>query len=68
MAFGRVAIPLAALALVWVGGPALAGDEPAAARKACLVVDTDVGLDDYRAFAVATPSRPPRGGLATGWS
>ncbi len=65
MAFGRVAIPLAALALVWVGGSALAGDEPAAARKACLVVDTDVGLDDYRAFAVATPSRDLRAVVVT---
>jgi hypothetical protein len=34
--------------------PTLAADRPANARP-CLIVDTDVGLDDYRALAIVAP-------------
>ena len=50
------------LALVWAGLGVVA---PAADPKTCLVVDTDVGLDDYRAFAVVAPARDVRAVVVT---
>jgi hypothetical protein len=47
----------AVLALVWAG---LGVATPAADPKSCLVVDTDVGVDDYRALAVVAPARDVR--------
>lgn len=52
----------AVLALTWVGLGAVA---PAADPKTCLVVDTDVGVDDYRALAVAAPVRDVRAVVVT---
>ena len=45
-----------------IGAPTAA---PAASPKACLIVDTDVGLDDYRAFAVLAPARDLRAVVVT---
>ncbi|MGB3440643.1 MAG: hypothetical protein WBA97_18000 [Actinophytocola sp.] len=60
---GRKAILLTAvLALVWAG---LGVATPAAAQKTCLVVDTDVGVDDYRALAVVAPARDLRAVVVT---
>lgn len=53
-----------ALATVWAGVGAPTAS-PAAAPKACLIVDTDVGLDDYRAFAVLAPARDLRAVVVT---
>ncbi|HEY7596803.1 MAG TPA: hypothetical protein VH969_26895 [Actinophytocola sp.] len=55
------------LAIAWVGigVPTLAGDRPAATRAACTVVDTDAGLDDFRALAVLAPARDIRAVVAT---
>lgn len=61
----RIGILLAALASVWVVGPVVAGDGPAADHRTCLVVDTDAGLDDYRALAVAAPARELRAVVVT---
>lgn len=63
--FRRVAVALAVLALTWTSVAAPGGDGPVAARKACLVVDTDVGLDDYRALAVVAPARDLRAVVVT---
>lgn len=60
---GRKAILLTAvLALVWAG---LGVAAPAADPKTCLVVDTDVGVDDYRALAVVAPARDVRAVVVT---
>jgi hypothetical protein len=61
----RFAVTVAALALAWAGPPTLAGDRPAAGPRPCLVVDTDVGLDDYRALAVVLPARDVRAVVVT---
>lgn len=63
MALGRISIMAAALALV--ASPVLTGDQSVADRRACLVVDTDAGLDDYRALAVAVPARDLRAVVVT---
>lgn len=54
-----------ALAMGWtaVGLPALAADQPNA--RSCLVVDTDAGLDDYRALAIVVPKREVRAVVVT---
>ena len=52
----------AVLALVWAG---LGVAAPAADPKSCLVVDTDVGVDDYRALAVVAPARDIRAVVVT---
>ncbi len=52
----------AVLALVWAG---LGWTAPAADPKTCLVVDTDVGVDDYRALAVVAPARDVRAVVVT---
>ncbi|MBB4909508.1 hypothetical protein [Actinophytocola algeriensis] len=60
---GRKAILLTAvLALVWAG---LGVAAPAADPRTCLVVDTDVGVDDYRALAVVAPARDVRAVVVT---
>jgi hypothetical protein len=60
---GRKAVLLTAvLALVWAG---LGVASPAADPKTCLVVDTDVGMDDYRALAVVAPARDVRAVVVT---
>ena len=63
----RFSITALALAIGWVavGVPTLAADRPAADPRACLIVDTDVGLDDYRAIAVALPAREVRAVVVT---
>jgi hypothetical protein len=55
------------LAFVWAGlvVPTVAGDRPAANPAACTVVDTDAGLDDYRALAVLAPARDIRAVVVT---
>jgi hypothetical protein len=45
--------------------PTFAGDRPAANTSACTVVDTDVGLDDFRALAVLSPARDVRAVVVT---
>lgn len=45
--------------------PAFAGDRPAANTSACTIVDTDVGLDDFRALAVLSPARDVRAVVVT---
>jgi hypothetical protein len=64
---GRLSVTALALALGWVGVgvPVLAADGPAADQGACLIVDTDVGLDDYRALAVVLPERAVRAVVVT---
>lgn len=58
----RLAAAGLALAAVWAGVGAVA---PAASPAACLVVDSDVGLDDYRALAVLAPARDIRAVVVT---
>lgn len=59
---GRKAVLLTAvLALVWAGLGVAAPADP----KTCLVVDTDVGVDDYRALAVVAPARDVRAVVVT---
>jgi hypothetical protein len=41
------------------------GVAPAAEPRTCLIVDTDVGLDDYRALAVVAPARDVRAVVVT---
>ena len=45
--------------------PTFAGDRPAANPSACTVVDTDAGLDDFRALAVLSPARDVRAVVVT---
>lgn len=58
-----------ALALVmggiWLGVPTFAADEPDTSYQTCLIVDTDVGLDDYRAVATLLPKREVRAVVVT---
>ena len=53
----RLSVAALALAVGWVGFgvPTFAADQSAANPRACLVVDTDAGLDDYRALAILLP-------------
>ncbi len=64
---GRLSLTALVLAMGWVGigVPTLAADRPAADQRACLIVDTDVGLDDYRALAVLLPAREVRAVVVT---
>jgi len=64
---GRLSVTAVVLALGWVGVavPILAADKPAASPGACTVVDTDAGLDDFRALAVLAPARDVRAVVAT---
>jgi inosine-uridine nucleoside N-ribohydrolase len=64
---GRLSVTALALALGWVGigVPTLAADRPAANPRACLIVDTDAGLDDFRALAVFLPERDVRAVVVT---
>jgi hypothetical protein len=64
---GRLSVTALALAVGWVGicVPTLAADQPAADQRACLIVDTDVALDDYRALAVVLPERDVRAVVVT---
>lgn len=63
----RFSVAALVLALVWVGVgvPMLAADRPAADPGACTVVDTDAGLDDFRALAVLLPAREVRAVVVT---
>ncbi|HEU5469222.1 MAG TPA: hypothetical protein VFV67_01105 [Actinophytocola sp.] len=63
----RFSLTTLALALGWtaVGLPMFTADQPAASTSACLVVDTDAGLDDYRALAMLTPARELRAVVVT---
>jgi hypothetical protein len=65
--FGRFSVAALVLALVWVGlgVPMLAADRSAADPGACTVVDTDAGLDDFRALAVLLPARDVRAVVVT---
>jgi hypothetical protein len=62
---GRLSVIVAVLALAGVAVPVLAADRPAANPGACTVVDTDAGLDDFRALAVLMPARDVRAVVAT---
>ncbi|MCA1836409.1 MAG: hypothetical protein LC721_08825, partial [Actinobacteria bacterium] len=64
---GRLSVTVLALAVGWLGlgVPTLAADQPAAEPSACLIVDTDVGLDDYRALAILLPRREVRAVVVT---
>jgi len=59
----RKAIMLTAVLALVVAG--LGGTAPAADPTSCLVVDTDVGVDDYRALAVVAPARDIRAVVVT---
>jgi hypothetical protein len=66
--FGRLSVVTLVLALgsTGIGLPALAADGPGGgAARSCLVVDTDAGLDDYRALAVVLPEREVRAVVIT---
>jgi inosine-uridine nucleoside N-ribohydrolase len=56
---GWLSVTALILVIGWVGIglPTLAADQLAATPRDCLIVDTDVGLDDYRALAVLLPER-----------
>jgi inosine-uridine nucleoside N-ribohydrolase len=64
---GRLSVTAVALAMGWVGVgvPTFAADQPAASPRACLIVDTDAGLDDYRALAILLPQRDVRAVVVT---
>ena len=64
---GRLSVTALILALGCMGiaVPTLAADQPAASSRACLIVDTDVGLDDYRALAIVLPRRDVRAVVVT---
>ena len=64
---GRLSVTALALAVGWVGigVPILSADRPAADPRGCLIVDTDVGLDDYRALAEIVPQREIRAVVVT---
>jgi hypothetical protein len=63
----RFSVAVLVLAVAWVGlgVPMLAADRPAADPGACTVVDTDAGLDDFRALAVLLPARDVRAVVVT---
>jgi inosine-uridine nucleoside N-ribohydrolase len=50
---------------VWRIAPTWAENGPPLRAQPCLVIDTDVGLDDFRAFAVVLPQRAPRAVVVT---
>jgi hypothetical protein len=56
-----------ALTLGWlgIGIPALTADQPAAEPRGCLIVDTDAGLDDFRALAIIAPRHDIRAVVVT---
>jgi hypothetical protein len=60
---GRLSVAALALAVGWMGVGA--ADQPAAEQRACLIVDTDVGVDDDRAVAVVLPAREVRAVVVT---
>ncbi|HEV7651733.1 MAG TPA: hypothetical protein VGP26_26565 [Actinophytocola sp.] len=64
---GRLSVTAAVLAVGWVGVavPMLAADRPAASPGACTVVDTDAGLDDFRALSALVPARDVRAVVVT---
>jgi hypothetical protein len=69
---GRFSVTALALVMggMGLGIPTLTADEPAADepdghQQACLIVDTDVGLDDYRAVATLLPARDVRAVVVT---
>ena len=64
---GRLSVTAVVVASGWVavGVPTFAADQPAANPRACLIVDTDVGLDDYRALAILLPQRDVRAVIVT---
>lgn len=64
---GRFSGSALTLALIWagLGVPALAADRPVSGERACVVVDTDAGLDDFRALAVLAPAREVRAVVVT---
>lgn len=49
----------------WSTAPARADDGPGLRAQPCLVIDTDVGLDDFRAVAVLLPQRAPQAVVIT---
>lgn len=53
-----------ALATAGITGAA-AAEEPAQRVETCLVIDTDVGLDDFRAVAVVLPARALQAAVIT---
>ena len=55
VAAGLVAFTAWSTAPAWAAGPA----------QPCLVIDTDVGLDDFRAVAVLLPQRAPQAVVVT---
>jgi hypothetical protein len=59
---GRVVTVVLTLVLVMAG---LGVVSPSASPRTCLIVDTDVGLDDYRALAVVAPARDVRAVVVT---
>src|ERR1700742_4206100 len=61
----RLSVIAAVLAVAWVGVGALAADRPAASTGTCTVVDTDAGLDDFRALSVLAPARDVRAVVVT---
>jgi hypothetical protein len=64
---GRLSATALAIALGWlgIGVPTLAADQPAADPRGCLIVDTDAGLDDFRALAIIAPRRDIRAVVVT---
>jgi hypothetical protein len=61
----RLSVTAAVLALAWAAVPMLAADRPAASPGTCTVVDTDAGLDDFRALTVLVPARDVRAVVVT---
>jgi hypothetical protein len=61
---GRFPVAVLVLAMAWVS-LGLPADGPAAGERTCLIVDTDVGLDDYRAVAMLAPGRDLRAVVVT---
>jgi inosine-uridine nucleoside N-ribohydrolase len=51
--------------ITWSTAPTWAADGPGRRAQPCLVIDTDVGLDDVRAFAVVLPQRELRAVVVT---
>ena len=49
----------------WSAAPARADDGSGLGAEPCLVIDTDVGLDDFRAVAVLLPQRAPQAVVVT---
>lgn len=64
---GRLSATALAIALGWlgIGLPSLTADQPAADPRGCLIVDTDAGLDDFRALAIIAPRHDIRAVVVT---